>query len=166
MTKTESKELAELIDNIRRLTLALSQHKQQTEESIQEIKKEVRSHPIILENDFNKNIQQTIIKSLDAVMSGYSSPIKPIIDELVKRNKHIIESAFLDGIESLDKEALKDEIKDKLIKDFVKNSINSSGGMVDKFFAELKQDKSFRARLTVLIDNVVRELQNDFLAGE
>jgi hypothetical protein len=161
MTKQESEDLKELIESNNRLAQSLREHKLQTEETLKSFAQQIKNQPLSIENDFNIVVSQAIAVALKSNLEGYNSPLKPILEKAVERNKSKIEDAFNQALDSLSQTDLVDAVKNRVVSDFVKQCVNASGGMVDKYFNALKQDAAFRAKLTVALDKVVSDLIKD-----
>ncbi len=161
MTKQESEALKELIESNNRLAQSLREHKLQTEDTLKGFAQQIKNQPLNIENDFNVVVGKVISAALKSNLEGYNSPLKPILEKAVERNKSKIENAFNWALDCLNQTDLVDAVKSRVVNDFVKQCVNASGGMVDKYFNALKQDAAFRAKLTLALDKVVSDLIKD-----
>ena len=162
MTKDEAKIINELRQVIDDLSTSMKQFKNDVNERIQIIDEKVIKQPLKLEMDFNNAINDVICKALlNQLTDRYNSPINDILNNIVLKNKQFIENAVEDAIKEFQDLSLKDEIEKQLIKSFVSDCINSSGGVIDKYFNSLKQDPIFRAKLNIAMDNLVSDLINE-----
>lgn len=162
MTKVERNQMIQLMQTITDLTLLMIDFKNTVNSKIADIDKKVINQPLKLETDFNNNINDIICKALlNQLSNGYNSPIKSILQTIVSKNKLFIENAVENAINELQELSLKDEIKKQLVKSVVSDCINSTGGIVDKYFNTIKQDPIFRSKLNVAIDKLVIDLINE-----
>ena len=103
-----------------------------------------------------------MVDSIKTALAAYNSPIIPLITEVINRNKESItehlDTAISEAM-SITQVDLTTKIKHKIIKAIVDNSVNQSGGLVDKTFNDLKQNPAFRAKLTILIDTLLTEFK-------
>ena len=162
MTKSEQIELQQLRETIKLLTQTLKEFTTATTEKIQTIESTVKQQPISLEIAMLNSIQQTMVESIKSVLVGYKSPITPLIEQVIERNKakivENIELAINDAM-TLSQVDFQNQIKHKILKSTVDNAISQSGGLVDKTFNELKQNPAFRGKLTIMIDSLLTEFK-------
>ena len=94
------------------------------------------------------------IKSLD----GYSNPTKPIVISVIKEYEPSISIIFKDAIEKTIKSDNFKEVLQKLIAQrIVRELVGQSESSIARIVQKMKQDETFRARLTLAVDNIVTE---------
>lgn len=160
MTKSEQAELQLLRDSIKQLTIAVSEFKQISTTQIAEIESKVKSQPISLEAVMLTQIQNSMADAIKAVLVGHKSPITPLVEEVIERNKLAITAQLnlaIDDAMSITQEDFTRQIKEKMVKSLVTNTIQQSGGLVDKTFNDLKQNPAFRAKLLLAVDSLLKE---------
>lgn len=159
MTKQESQQIEDLMKAIRDQTMAFDNFAKNTNDKIAELSVQVKNQPFNLEVDFNHAMKSAIVSAAEKFLSdSYNSPFKKLIEKAVNRNEDFLVNLFDESINELDKLALKEEMKNRIIRSYVSQCVNASGGMIDKYFNHLKQDAVFRAKLAVALDKVVTDL--------
>ena len=162
MTKLEQQELQLLRESIFKLTNSLVEFKNDTTAKIENIESRVKTQPISLETMMLSTIQNSMVDSIKSVLSGYKSPITPLIEEVINRNRNEIVEQLNSAISSaisITHEDFTNQIKHKIIKSIADTPVSQSGGLVDKTFNDLKQNPAFRAKLTIMIDSLLTEFK-------
>lgn len=104
------------------------------------------------------NATKTILINGIRTLDGYSNPTKPIVISVIKEYEPSLSSLFKEAIENTIrsdnfKEVLQKLISQRIIRELVGQSESSIARIVQK----MKQDETFRARLTLAVDNIVTE---------
>ena len=94
------------------------------------------------------------IKSLD----GYNNPTKSLVNSVIKEYEPSISIIFKDAIEKTIRSDNFKEVLQKLIAQrIVRELVGQSESSIARIVQKMKQDETFRARLTLAIDNIVTE---------
>lgn len=159
MTKSEQ-QIQELI----RLNQESAQNnrafQQQVNESISKINEKVeKKHlPIQLESDILQVAQQSIADALKSVLTGYSSPLIKLITEVINENSGELKGLISDSFKRVIRtEEFKSSIVSAFSHKVAKTIISNNDGLFDKVSNELKQDSTFKAKMTIAVSNVVEE---------
>lgn len=114
--------------------------------------------PVNLEADILKSVQMSIHESIKAVLSGYDSPLRKlmfkVVDEHYQELKSLITESFATVIRTED---FKRSILDGFSHKVARSIISNNDGLFDKVSNELKQDQTFKAKMTLAVANVVNE---------
>lgn len=112
-----------------------------------------------MEEKILKAIKTAISSAIENELSGYNSPLKPIIKNVVDDNQDSLYALINDEFSSLlndgdFKSSLKKALNDKLAKVLV----GRMGGELEKRINELKSNPTTRAKITLAIESAVSEL--------
>jgi hypothetical protein len=94
------------------------------------------------------------IKSLD----GYNNPTKSIVNLVIKEYEPSISILFKDAIEkTIRSDNFKEELQKLISQRIVRELVSQSESSIARIVQKMKQDETFRARLTLAVDNIVTE---------
>ena len=94
------------------------------------------------------------IKSLD----GYNNPTKSIVNSVIKEYEPSISLLFKEAIEkTIRSDNFKEELQKLISQRIVRELVSQSESSIARIVQKMKQDESFRARLTLAIDNSITE---------
>ena len=104
------------------------------------------------------NATKTILINGIKTLDGYSNPTKPIVISVIKEYEPSISIIFKDAIEKTIKSDNFKEILQQLIAQrIVRELVGQSESSIARIVQKMKQDETFRARLTLAVDNIVTE---------
>lgn len=93
-------------------------------------------------------------------LSGWNNPLTKLAETLIKDKFSLIESIFTNGLDdALKSEEFKSEVKKAIAQKVARTMVSESESCIAKSVQKLKQNEAFRAKLTIAIDNIVRELE-------
>lgn len=117
--------------------------------------------PIYLEQDILKSAQASIHESIIKCLTDYSSPLKKLTESVI--SDHSVQLRAIIS-ESFNHVISQGEFKASIISAFshkvARTIISNNDGLFDKVSNELKQDASFKAKMTLAVANVVNECLN------
>jgi hypothetical protein len=121
-------------------------------------KVEQKHIPIHFENDILSTVQSSLNKAIEAVLTGYNSPLLSLVSTVINSHsnqlKEIISSSFNQVIQT-------DDFKKSIITAFshkvAKTIISNNDGLFDKVANELKTDAIFKSKMAIAVSNVVEE---------
>lgn len=94
------------------------------------------------------------IKSLD----GYNNPTKSLVNLVIKEYEPSISLLFKDAIEkTIRSDNFKEELQKLISQRIVRELVGQSESSIARIVQKMKQDETFRARLTLAVDNIVTE---------
>ena len=104
------------------------------------------------------NATKTILINGIKTLDGYSNPTKTIVISVIKEYEPSISKIFKDAIEKTIKSDNFKEVLQKLIAQrIVRELVGQSESSIARIVQKMKQDETFRARLTLAVDNIVTE---------
>ena len=104
------------------------------------------------------NATKTILINGIKTLDGYSNPTKPIVISVIKEYEPSISLLFKDAIEKTIKSDNFKEVLQKLIAQrIVRELVSQSESSIARIVQKMKQDETFKARLTLAVDNIVTE---------
>ena len=160
MTKNESDLFIKLENLMVELKAQQSTQSKEIEDRVSTLAKQIE--PISLEKDVLKAVQISIDKAIVSTLTDYSSPLKKIINEVIIENNKELKSLISD---SFQKVIRTEEFKQSILNGFshkvARTIISNNDGLFDKVSNELKQDASFKAKMTLAVSNVVNECLNE-----
>lgn len=103
-------------------------------------------------------IRGAIVDSIKNQLGGYNSPLSPIIKNCVEKNQLAINSIINDAVSScVSDDAFREEVKQATRTQLARNLIGRIGGELEKQVNQLKSDPTTRARITMAIDQIVKD---------
>lgn len=142
-----------LQDSNKRLAGALVERVEKVENILSK-----KNEPIYLENDIVQSAKQAISKAISDSLNTYNSPLSKLCANVIWKHeeelKQIVETSIVSVFN--DKkfaEYLNEELSHKAARILV----DSSKGICDSIIDELKKDNVFRAKLTIVISDMVKE---------
>lgn len=111
------------------------------------------------EESLLKGVQEMLIKAMSEY-SYYNSPLRKPIEMVMEKYSSKFAEIFEKQLkESLDDETFKMEVKKAIAQKVARTLINESESCIARTVQKLKQDVTFRARLTIAIDNLLKEYE-------
>ena len=160
MTKRDLETFERLEAVMRELKTQERDHSDSLEKKVNSLSNQIQ--PISLEKDVLKSVQVSIDKAILTTLTDYNSPLKKIILEVVAQNSNELKSIIL---ESFEKVIRTEDFKQSIINGFshkvARTIISNNDGLFEKVSNELKQDASFKAKMTLAVSNVVNECLNE-----
>lgn len=164
MNSEEKKELKTLTEAMWAIKSENTEFRKQLTERIEKTEKLVESKhmPVFLEKDVLSSVQSSIHKAIESTMTGYSSPLTKLISSVVDQNsiklREIISSAFEGAIAT---DNFKQAVFDAFTHKISRGIISGNDSLFEKVTNELKQDASFMAKVTLAIDQTLKEFIKD-----
>ena len=94
------------------------------------------------------------IKSLD----GYNNPTKSIVNSVIKEYEPSISLLFKEALEkTIRSDNFKEELQKLISQRIIRELVSQSDSSIARIVQKMKQDETFRARLTLAVDNIVTE---------
>ena len=94
------------------------------------------------------------IKSLD----GYNNPTKSLVNSVIKEYEPSISLLFKNAVETtIRSDNFKEELQKLISQRIVRELVSQSESSIARIVQKMKQDETFRARLTLAVDNIVTE---------
>lgn len=94
------------------------------------------------------------IKSLD----GYNNPTKSLVNSVIKEYEPSISLLFKEAIEkTIRSDNFKEELQKLISQRIVRELVSQSESSIARIIQKMKQDETFRAKLTLAVDNIVTE---------
>lgn len=109
-----------------------------------------------LETRISNAVAGAIHKAVAELLSGYSSPIKPLVDSAIASRSVFLTGLLTTSIDGLvGDEAFRDEIRAAMRQKLAKTLVDRMGGELEKQVNALKADPTTRARITLAIEAIV-----------
>lgn len=94
------------------------------------------------------------IKSLD----GYNNPTKSLVNSVIKEYEPSISLLFKNAVETtIRSDNFKEELQKLISQRIVRELVSQSESSIARIVQKMKQDETFRARLTLAVDNIITE---------
>ena len=104
------------------------------------------------------NATKTILINGIKTLDGYSNPTKPIVISVIKEYEPSISKIFKDAIEkTIQSDNFKEVLQKLIAQRIVRELVSQSESPIARIVQKMKQDETFRARLTLAVDNIVTE---------
>lgn len=104
------------------------------------------------------NATKTILINGINALDGYNNPTKSIVSSVIEEYEPSIRLLLKNAIENAIHDNNFKEILQKLVSQrIVRELVTQSEGSIARIVQKMKQDETFRARLTLAVDNVVTE---------
>ena len=160
MTSKEEQTLKEILVVAKELRAGVSEFKTQVTETVSELSSlvEKKHVPICLEKDILSTVQSSVAESIKTTLTGYNSPMTKLVTQVIESHsgelRCVIDEAFSEVIRT-------DDFKASLVSAFShkisRTIISNNDGLFDKVSNELKQDATFKSKITLAVANVVEE---------
>lgn len=107
---------------------------------------------------FENAIRDAIREGVKTKMNGYNSPLDKLLEAAVKKHSDKFRQLLEDAIGScVLEETFRDEIKQAVHRTLAKTLIQRFGGEIEKQVNVLKSDPTTRARITLAIEDIVKQ---------
>ena len=94
------------------------------------------------------------IKSLD----GYNNPTKSLVNSVIEEYEPSISLLFKNAVETtIRSDNFKEELQKLISQRIVRELVGQSESSIARIVQKMKQDETFRARLTLAVDNIITE---------
>ena len=104
------------------------------------------------------NATKTILINGIKALDGYNNPTKSIVNSVIKEYEPSISLLFNDAIEkTIRSDNFKEELQKLISQKIVRELVSQSESSISRIVQKMKQDETFRARLTLAVDNIVTE---------
>ena len=101
------------------------------------------------------NATKTILINGIKALDGYNNPTKSIVNSVIEEYEPSISLLFKNAVETTIRS---DNFKEELISQrIVRELVSQSESSIARIVQKMKQDETFRARLTLAVDNIVTE---------
>jgi len=88
----------------------------------------------------------------------YSSPLKPIVNEVVKENEELLKDIFREAIQSIEKDKETKQLIQKEFKHTVaRQLVHKLTGGIEQCINSFKQDPTIKARMITAIEKIISE---------
>lgn len=111
-----------------------------------------------LEEDLISTVHQSIVGAIKTKLEGYNSPLDKLIKESVERHDGEIRNALDASIKGALQGDFALALQDACTRKLAKVLISKMEGELEKRVGELRQSPDFRARLTVVVDDLVKSM--------
>ena len=104
------------------------------------------------------NATKTILINGIKTLDGYNNPTKSIVNSVIKEYEPSISIIFKDAIEkTIQSDNFKEVLQKLIAQRIVRELVGQSESSIARIVQKMKQDETFRARLTLAVDNIVTE---------
>ena len=104
------------------------------------------------------NATKTILINGIKALDGYNNPTKSIVNSVIKEYEPSISIIFKDAIEkTIRSDNFKEELQKLISQKIVRELVSQSESSISRIVQKMKQDETFRARLTLAVDNIVTD---------
>ena len=104
------------------------------------------------------NATKTILINGIKTLDGYNNPTKSLVNLVIKEYEPSISSLFKDALEkAIRNDNFKEELQKLISQRIVRELVSQSESSIARIVQKMKQDETFRARLTLAVDNIVTE---------
>jgi len=161
MTKQEEQRVNELFQQLRS---AVSEIKsagiQMSIDATEKSKKQYA--PFNLEIELNNRISSVLTESFDKfAKDSYNNPIYKYLAICVENRKSDIMNIYDELLkETLASDTFKTELKQQVAKKVAQSVVAQSQSVIDRSVQNLKQDETFKAKLTLAINTLIEEYSN------
>ena len=104
------------------------------------------------------NATKTILINGIKALDGYNNPTKSIVNSVIKEYEPSISLLFKYAIEkTIRSDNFKEELQKLISQKIVRELVSQSESSISRIVQKMKQDETFRARLTLAVDNIVTD---------
>lgn len=142
-----------LQENNNRLANALVERIEKVETCLSQ-----KNEPIYLENDIVQSAKQAISKAISDSLNTYNSPLLKLCANVIWKHeeelKQIVETSI---VSVFNDKKFAGYLNEELSHKAARILVDSSKGICDSIMDELKKDNVFRAKLTIVISDLIKE---------
>lgn len=142
-----------LQENNNRLANALVERIEKVETCLSQ-----KNEPIYLENDIVQSAKQAISKAISDSLNTYNSPLSKLCANVIWKHeeelKQIVETSI---VSVFNDKKFAGYLNEELSHKAARILVDSSKGICDSIMDELKKDNVFRAKLTIVISDLIKE---------
>jgi len=121
-----------------------------------------KNEPIFLENDIIQAIRQSIGKAIVESLNRYGSPLEKLCEVVINKHEDELKNVLESSIISVFKEKeFISQLNEELAHKAARVLIDSSKGICDSITDELKRDNVFRAKLTIVVSDLIEKHRKD-----
>lgn len=117
-----------------------------------------KNEPIYLENDIVQSAKQAISKAISDSLNTYNSPLSKLCANVIWKHeeelKQIVETSI---VSVFNDKKFAEYLNEELAHKAARILVDSSKGICDSIVDELKKDNVFRAKLTIVISDMIKE---------
>jgi hypothetical protein len=160
MTAKERELFEELKEAILNLESSNNKFARSINERVNKVEESLskKTEPIHLEAEIVRSAKSAIGKAIQESLTSYNSPLNPLCKNVIAKHSSEISKVVEDSILSTIRggefiKYLNDELSHKVARIL----IDSSKGICDSVINDLKNDNVFRAKLTIVVSDMVKE---------
>jgi hypothetical protein len=160
MNAEEKKALKELTEVATNLRYSMTEYKEHisTKVNNMEAKIDAKHLPLVLEDEIVKASRVAIISSIEASLKGYQSPLGKLVEKVILKNSQVLEDIIQDCFtQVINTEDFKEGVRQAFSHKVAKNLVGSCDGLFDKATHDLKQNPTFKAKLVMVVSNLVED---------
>lgn len=160
MTNKETKTIDEVLNIIKDLRNEINSFYSKNKQEVEVLSKkvEIKQIPISLEQDILRSAQEGISASIKTTLTAYNSPLAKLIENVINNHAEELKDIITKSFELVIR---KEEFKLSIISAFShkvsRSIISNNTGLFDKVSNELKNDATFKSKITLAVANVVEE---------
>lgn len=117
-----------------------------------------KNEPIYLENDIVQSAKQAVSKAISDSLNTYNSPLSKLCANVIWKHeeelKQIVETSI---VSVFNDKKFAEYLNEELAHKAARILVDSSKGICDSIVDELKKDNVFRAKLTIVISDMIKE---------
>jgi hypothetical protein len=115
-----------------------------------------------MQSDYERQILEAVKEGLRKAVAdklgGYNSPLDKMLADIMVQHGDELRTLLVTGIQSaVSNEDFRNEIQDAIRKKLAKTFIERFGGEMEKQVNTLKSDPATRARITLAIEEIVKQ---------
>ncbi len=112
-----------------------------------------------MEQEIMDQVRKAIGQSIAQTLAGYDSPLKKVVEKVMKDHSAEIHELVGSAVASLlDSSDFKTSLQDAMRHKLAKTLVGKMDGAIEKQVNELRGNPVFRARLTTAIDDILKDL--------
>ena len=104
------------------------------------------------------NATKTILINGIKALDGYNNPTKSLVNSVIEEYEPSISLLFKNAVETtIRSDNFKEELQKLISQRIVRELVSQSESSIARIVQKMKQDETFRARLTLAVDNIITE---------
>lgn len=160
MTRDEQKSVDSLTNLLSEIKKSNSEYRDRIDEKLEKLNKKVEHKhiPVDLNNEILKISQVAIGEAVKTVLTKYDSPLIKLVENVINENnaylRQIISDSFSEVIRTED---FKNSILQAFAHKVSRSIVSQNDSLFSKVVNDLKQDATFRSKMTLAVSRVVEE---------
>ncbi len=158
MTQKEQDNVSELKQIVIDLSGTVHRQIESAKYTVDDLKSRVEKKyiPVSFEKEILSTVQSSMSESIEKSLTGYDSPLQKLIKEVISENSPQLKSIISDSFKFvISRDDFKESIMSAFSHKISRSMVSGNDGLFDKVNHSLKSDPTFKAKITLMVSEIV-----------